>query len=129
LHFSTKYHNLIPIKLKHQPNNYKLTKITIMSEHQPKVLTFDTTQRDGMQTPGIRSWTIDQHRQHAIAVEESGVSMIEAGFASAGQNIQDQIIEISKVVRETQVFIRIFEICKKFRNSYILCNFTRPFEI
>jgi 2-isopropylmalate synthase len=75
-----------------------------MPEKQPQVSIFDTTQRDGMQTPGIRSWTIDQHRQHAIAVEVSGVSMIEAGFASTGQNIQDQIREISRVVREAQIF-------------------------
>jgi 2-isopropylmalate synthase len=77
---------------------------TFPSGEKPQVQIFDTTQRDGMQTPRIRSWTTEQHRQHAIAVVESGVSMIEAGFAAAGPNIQEQIRQISMVAQEAQIF-------------------------
>ncbi len=44
-----------------------------------RVIIFDTTLRDGEQSPGA-SMNLDEKRRIALALEEMGVDVIEAGF-------------------------------------------------
>lgn len=50
-----------------------------------KISVFDTTLRDGEQTPGV-SFTLDQKIDIARAVSEMGVSVIEAGFPASSDS-------------------------------------------
>ena len=50
-----------------------------------KVSVFDTTLRDGEQTPGV-SFTIDQKIDIARTLSEMGVSAIEAGFPASSES-------------------------------------------
>ncbi|MEM3551654.1 MAG: 2-isopropylmalate synthase, partial [Candidatus Bathyarchaeia archaeon] len=45
---------------------------------------FDTTLRDGEQTPGI-SFTPEEKMEIAIQLDKLGVDVIEAGFPSASE--------------------------------------------
>ena len=49
---------------------------------QDRVIIFDTTMRDGEQSPGA-SMTLDEKLEIAQVLEEMGVDVIEAGFAIA----------------------------------------------
>ena len=50
-----------------------------------KISVFDTTLRDGEQTPGV-SFTLDQKIEIAKAVSGMGVSVIEAGFPASSDS-------------------------------------------
>ena len=65
---------------------------------------FDTTSRDGTQTPRITSWTIEQHVAHAISCEMAGVKKIEGGFAHSSQNIRDQLRAIADGTKEAKIY-------------------------
>jgi 2-isopropylmalate synthase len=60
-----------------------------------KVSVFDTTLRDGEQTPGV-SFTIDQKIEIARRLSDIGVSMIEAGFPASSDAEFDNV---SRIVR------------------------------
>jgi 2-isopropylmalate synthase len=75
---------------------------THVSEAQDRVVIFDTTLRDGEQSPGA-SMNLEQKLQVARALRDLGVDVIEAGFAAAspgdlaaiaavGQQIEGPII-------------------------------------
>src|SRR5512138_2791286 len=55
---------------------------THVSEAQDRVVIFDTTLRDGEQSPGA-SMNLEQKLQVARALRDLGVDVIEAGFAAA----------------------------------------------
>ncbi|MBT3548765.1 MAG: 2-isopropylmalate synthase [Gammaproteobacteria bacterium] len=61
------------------------------------LIIFDTTLRDGEQSPGA-SMDIDEKMQIAIALEELNVDIIEAGFPIASLGDFKAVQEISKVV-------------------------------
>ena len=52
------------------------------SATKPRVLIFDTTMRDGEQSPGA-SMTHNEKLELALLLEEMGVDIIEAGFPAA----------------------------------------------
>ena len=63
---------------------------------------FDTTLRDGEQSPGC-SMTIDEKIKVAIQLDKLGVDIIEAGFAAASPGDFDSISKISEVVKNSTV--------------------------
>lgn len=60
-----------------------------------KIKIFDTTLRDGEQSPGC-SMTIDEKIMVAKQLEKLNVDIIEAGFAASSSKDKEAIIEISK---------------------------------
>jgi 2-isopropylmalate synthase len=67
-----------------------------------RVLIFDTTMRDGEQSPGA-SMNRDEKIRIAKTLEEMGVDIIEAGFAIASQGDFDAVEAVAKVVTESTV--------------------------
>lgn len=64
---------------------------------------FDTTLRDGEQAPGIALSTDDKIRI-AMALDDLGVDMLEAGFAASSQGEVDVIKAVNDLGPKTQVF-------------------------
>ena len=64
-----------------------------------KVYVFDTTLRDGEQVPGCQLNTVEKI-EIALALENLGVDIIEAGFPISSPGDFQSIIEISKAVSE-----------------------------
>jgi 2-isopropylmalate synthase len=67
-----------------------------------QVYIFDTTLRDGEQVPGCKLNTREKV-QLALALEELGVDIIEAGFPISSPGDFESVAEISRVVRDTVV--------------------------
>jgi 2-isopropylmalate synthase len=67
-----------------------------------RVLIFDTTLRDGEQSPGA-SMTLDEKLGVAELLDEMGVDVIEAGFPIASNGDFEAVAEISKRVRNAVV--------------------------
>ncbi len=67
-----------------------------------KILIFDTTLRDGEQSPGA-SMNTEEKIKIAKQLEKMGVDIIEAGFAAASPGDFDAIKRISEVVCESTV--------------------------
>jgi 2-isopropylmalate synthase len=66
------------------------------------VYIFDTTLRDGEQSPGA-SMNLDEKLRIAQVLEEMGVDIIEAGFPIASEGDFQAVNEISKVVKNSVV--------------------------
>jgi 2-isopropylmalate synthase len=64
-----------------------------------RVVIFDTTLRDGEQSPGA-SMTLDEKLRIAEMLEELGVDVIEAGFPIASDGDFEAVREISKLIRK-----------------------------
>ena len=67
-----------------------------------KVKIFDTTLRDGEQTPGV-NLSIEEKITIAKNLEELNVDVIEAGFAIAAQADFDAIKEVAKTIKKCKV--------------------------
>jgi 2-isopropylmalate synthase len=67
-----------------------------------KLVIFDTTLRDGEQSPGVRL-TRDMKVEIAKMLERLGVDVIEAGFAVSGQSDFESIRAIARAVTESTV--------------------------
>ena len=67
-----------------------------------KVHIFDTTLRDGEQVPGCKLNTKEKV-ELALALEELGVDIIEAGFPISSPGDFESVNEISKVIKNTSV--------------------------
>ncbi|TCS60986.1 2-isopropylmalate synthase [Varunaivibrio sulfuroxidans] len=67
-----------------------------------RVVIFDTTLRDGEQSPGA-SMNLDEKLRIALALEELGVDVIEAGFPIASIGDFESVHEIAKVVKNSTV--------------------------
>lgn len=67
-----------------------------------KIKIFDTTLRDGEQSPGC-SMTIEKKIEIAKKLDEMGVDVIEAGFAASNNKDFEAIKEIAKVVKNATV--------------------------
>ena len=65
-----------------------------------KIVIFDTTLRDGEQSPGV-SMSVNDKVNVAIQLEKMGVDVIEAGFAFASPADFEAIQKISKVVKNS----------------------------
>ena len=67
-----------------------------------RVIIFDTTMRDGEQSPGA-SMTLDEKQRIAAVLEELGVDVIEAGFPIASNGDFEAVRTIAAQVKECQV--------------------------
>lgn len=67
-----------------------------------RVFIFDTTLRDGEQSPGA-SMTLEEKLQVAELLDEMGVDIIEAGFPIASNGDFEAVREIGKVVKKAVV--------------------------
>ena len=67
-----------------------------------KLVIFDTTLRDGEQSPGA-SMTKDEKVRIAIALEKMRVDVIEAGFAISSQGDFEAIKAIANTVKESRI--------------------------
>lgn len=67
-----------------------------------RVIIFDTTLRDGEQSPGC-SMNLDEKLRIAHLLDEMGVDVIEAGFPIASQGDWAAVNEISKVLKNAVV--------------------------
>ena len=75
-----------------------------------KIKIFDTTLRDGEQSPGC-SMTINEKIALAKKLDMMNVDIIEAGFAASSENDFKAISEISKVVKNSTV-VSLARLCK-----------------
>lgn len=69
---------------------------------QDHIYFFDTTLRDGEQSPGC-SMTMQEKLQMAHALEDLGVDILEAGFAIASEGDFEAIRTIAKEVRGSRI--------------------------
>ena len=67
-----------------------------------KINIFDTTLRDGEQVPGCKLNTKEKI-QLALALEELGVDIIEAGFPISSPGDFESVNQISKVIKQATV--------------------------
>jgi 2-isopropylmalate synthase len=81
-----------------------------MTIDKNRVIIFDTTLRDGEQSPGC-SMTLNEKLRVAEALEQLGVDVIEAGFAIASNGDFNAVSQISALLKETTV-------CSLARASY-----------
>jgi len=71
-------------------------------DERNRVRVFDTTLRDGEQSPGA-SMTLPEKMQVAELLDEMGVDIIEAGFPIASNGDFESVLEIGKVIKKAVV--------------------------
>ncbi len=69
---------------------------------EQRVIIFDTTMRDGEQSPGA-SMNLEEKLRIAEVLDGMGIDIIEAGFAVASEGDYEAITEISKLVKNATV--------------------------
>jgi len=69
---------------------------------QDRVLIFDTTLRDGEQSPGA-TMTHDEKLEIAAMLDEMGVDIIEAGFPIASEGDFEAVRDIAKLARQSVI--------------------------
>ena len=67
-----------------------------------RIIIFDTTLRDGEQSPGC-SMNLDEKLRIATLLDEMGVDVIEAGFPIASQGDWESVNEIAKILKNAVV--------------------------
>lgn len=67
-----------------------------------RVYFFDTTLRDGEQTPGV-SLNMDEKVEIALRLEKLGIDVIEAGFAAASPGDLEAVRAVAKAVKKPLV--------------------------
>lgn len=75
---------------------------TSMSRDPNRVIIFDTTLRDGEQSPGC-SMNLEEKLRVAKTLEAMGVDVIEAGFPIASPGDFEAVSEVAKVVKNSIV--------------------------
>ena len=65
-----------------------------------RVYIFDTTMRDGEQSPGA-SMSLEEKIQIARVFDELGIDIIEAGFPIASPGDFEAVTEISKILKKS----------------------------
>ncbi|MEM7423463.1 MAG: 2-isopropylmalate synthase [Pseudomonadota bacterium] len=74
----------------------------VAAAEQDRVKIFDTTMRDGEQSPGA-SMTLAEKLQIGQLLDEMGVDIIEAGFPIASEGDFEAVSEVSKIVQNATV--------------------------
>jgi len=65
-----------------------------------RVYIFDTTMRDGEQSPGA-SMSLEEKIQISRVFDELGVDIIEAGFPIASPGDFESVTEVSKILKKS----------------------------
>ena len=73
-----------------------------MTQSNNYIKIFDTTLRDGEQSPGA-SMNTEEKIKIATALEALGVDIIEAGFPAASKGDFNAVKEISAIIKESQI--------------------------
>jgi len=69
-----------------------------MSENKNRVYIFDTTMRDGEQSPGA-SMSLEEKLNISYLFDQIGIDIIEAGFPAASKGDFEAVKEISKILK------------------------------
>lgn len=93
-----------------------------------KIKIFDTTLRDGEQSPSC-SMTLEEKIKVAKALENLGVDIIEAGFAASSLKDKQAIIEISKAVSKPVVTSLARLVKKDIDDAYESLKFAKKARI
>jgi 2-isopropylmalate synthase len=80
----------------------KAASVTAAPLKADRVIIFDTTLRDGEQSPGA-SMNLDEKIKIATLLEEMGVDVIEAGFPIASNGDFEAVREVAKIVKNSTV--------------------------
>ncbi len=67
-----------------------------------KIIIFDTTLRDGEQSPGA-SMTLEEKLQIALSLENMKVDVIEAGFPAASKGDFESVSQIAKKIKNSTI--------------------------
>ena len=70
-----------------------------MAKSNNQIIIFDTTLRDGEQSPGA-SMSLEEKIQIARAFEDLGVDVMEAGFPAASNGDFEAVSEIAKILKK-----------------------------
>ena len=70
-----------------------------MNQENNRVIIFDTTLRDGEQSPGA-SMTLTEKLRVAEMLENLGVDVIEAGFAIASNGDFEAVREVARLMEK-----------------------------
>ncbi|NVK87471.1 MAG: 2-isopropylmalate synthase [Gammaproteobacteria bacterium] len=70
--------------------------------NRDKLVIFDTTLRDGEQSPGA-TMSVKEKIELALLLEQLNVDVIEAGFAMASEGDFKAVSEVGKVIKNTRV--------------------------
>ena len=76
--------------------------LDLVKENDKRVIIFDTTLRDGEQSPGC-SMNLEEKLKMASLLDEMGVDVIEAGFPIASKGDFEAVNEIAKLVKNAVV--------------------------
>ncbi len=79
-----------------------MTQINKASGSKDRVIIFDTTLRDGEQSPGC-SMNLDEKLKMAVLLDEMGVDVIEAGFPIASKGDFEAVHQIASTVKNAVV--------------------------
>ena len=71
-----------------------------MDNDKNRIVIFDTTMRDGEQSPGA-SMSLEEKIQISRIFDELGVDIIEAGFPIASPGDYEAVKEISKILKNS----------------------------
>jgi isopropylmalate/homocitrate/citramalate synthase len=85
-----------------------------------KPVLYDTTLRDGEQTPGV-SFNVEGKVEIALLLEECGVEEIEAGFPAISSDEEEAVRSVSKAVSKSKVLC----LCRALKSDVDLalkCN-------
>ena len=72
------------------------------TKEKDKVLIFDTTLRDGEQSPGA-TMSLAQKIEIATLLDEMGVDVIEAGFPIASEGDFEAVSRVGKIINSAKV--------------------------
>jgi len=72
------------------------------AKYDRKPILYDTTLRDGEQTPGV-SFNVEGKVEIALLLEECGVKEIEAGFPAISSDEEEAVRAVSKAVSKSKV--------------------------
>lgn len=82
-----------------------------------KIYTFDTTLRDGEQTPGV-NLNLKEKVEIALQLEKLGIDIIEAGFAAASPGDLKAVRAVAKAVKE-QIVVSLARTNKEDINAVV----------
>ena len=71
-----------------------------MTSDKNRIVIFDTTMRDGEQSPGA-SMSLEEKIQISRIFDELGIDIIEAGFPIASPGDYEAVKEISKILKNS----------------------------
>ena len=80
------------------------------------LIIFDTTLRDGEQSPGA-SMTQEEKVRIAKQLEKLGVNIIEAGFAAASPGDFKAITAVAKTIKKSTISVILNLACPEFSSG------------